>query len=111
MTDKNPSSDGFQWAYNEFIKNDPESLALFNEYEVKGEIAQQVYDLRNQAGLTQYQLAQLIGAAESTINELEEADYEGDSLGMLVRIASALNKKLEVRFVPPVSTDSHELVP
>jgi DNA-binding XRE family transcriptional regulator len=109
MTDKNLRSDGFEWAYNEFIKNDPESFALFNEYEVQGEIAQQIYDLRNQAGLTQSQLARLVGIADSTITELEDADYEGDSLRMLVRIASALKKKLEIRFVSSASMDPPEV--
>ena len=98
--EKKLSSDAFEWAYNEFVAGDPESEALFKEYEVKADIAQQIYDLRNQADLTQAALAELVGTTESVIQDLEEADYEGDSLGMLVRIGSVLNRKIEVRFVP-----------
>ncbi|MEW6530888.1 MAG: XRE family transcriptional regulator [Thermodesulfobacteriota bacterium] len=106
--DKKLNSDAFHWAYNQFVDDDPESMALFKEYEVKADIGQQVYDLRNQAGLTQAQLAELVGVAESVIEELEEADYEGDSLAMLVRIGSALNKKIEVRFVTAAPTEAIE---
>jgi len=106
--EKKLSSDAFEWAYNEFIAGDPESDALFKEYEVKADIAQQIYDLRTQANLSQAALAELVGTTESVIQELEEADYEGDSLGMLVRIGSALNRKIEVRFVPPTPTEIRE---
>ena len=106
--DKKLSSDAFEWAYNEFVAGDPEAEAVFNEYEVKADIAQQIYDLRNQADLTQAGLAELVGITESIIRELEEAEYEGDSLAMLVRIGSALNRKIEVRFVPAISSESTE---
>ncbi len=106
--EKKLSSDAFEWAYNEFVAGDPESEALFKEYEVKADIAQQIHDLRNQADLTQAELAKLVGITESIIQDLEEADDEGDSLGMLVRIGSALNRKIEVRFVPTVSGEASE---
>ncbi len=35
----------------------------------------------------------------SVICRLEDADYEGHSLAMLQRIAAALNKRVEIRFV------------
>jgi hypothetical protein len=34
------------------------------------------------------------------ISRLEDADYEGHSLPMLRKIAHALNKRIEMRFVP-----------
>jgi hypothetical protein len=34
------------------------------------------------------------------ICRLEDADYEGHSLSMMKRIAEALNKRVEIRFVP-----------
>src|SRR3989304_1774812 len=49
---------------------------------VKADIAQAIYDLRKQAGLSREQLADLVGATESIIGDLEEADYEGDFLGI-----------------------------
>jgi ribosome-binding protein aMBF1 (putative translation factor) len=102
-------SDGLQWLYEKYIKDDPESVELLKEYEVRAEIAKQIYDLRTQAGLTSTDLADLVEVGESVIEALEQADYAGDALAMLVRIASALNKKLEVHFVPASSGEPTEL--
>jgi transcriptional regulator with XRE-family HTH domain len=51
------------------------------------------------AGLTQQQLAERIGTTPSVISRLESADYRGHSLSMLRRIADALGKRVELRFV------------
>lgn len=64
------------------------------------EIARKIRDLRGRAGLTQAQLAKLVGTTASVICRLEDADYEGHSLAMLRRIAAALNRRVEVRFLP-----------
>ncbi len=111
MEDQKFASDGLKWLYEKYVKNDPESVQLFKEYEVRAEIAKQVYDLRNQAGLTSAELADLVNVGESVIAAIEQADYAGDALAMLVKIASALNKKLEVHFVPAASVESGELTP
>lgn len=63
-------------------------------------IAQMIYNARTAAGMTQRQLAQAIGATQSVISQLEHADYEGHSLSMLRRIATALQMQLHVSFVP-----------
>src|SRR3990172_373837 len=65
------------------------------------EVAQLIYDARAEAGLTQAELARLIGTNQSVISRLEDADYEGHSLSMLRRIAQALGKRLQLRFVNP----------
>ena len=64
------------------------------------QVAQMIYDCRTKAGLSQRQLADLIGSKQPVIARLEDADYEGHSLTMLQRIAAALEQRLEVRFVP-----------
>ena len=64
------------------------------------EVAQMIYDARTRAGLSQRQLADLIGTRQPVIARLEDGDYEGHSLTMLQRIAAALQQRLEVRFVP-----------
>jgi len=66
---------------------------------VNAEVAQLIYEARTKSKLTQKQLAELVGTTQSVIARLEDADYEGHSLSMLQRIASALNKRLEIRFV------------
>jgi ribosome-binding protein aMBF1 (putative translation factor) len=64
------------------------------------EVAQMIYDARTTAGLSQSELAALIGSKQPVIARLEDADYEGHSLTMLQRIAAALQQRLELRFVP-----------
>ena len=51
-------------------------------------------------GMTQKQLAELVGTAHSVISRLEDADYQGHSLRMLLRISAPLHRRIEVRFVP-----------
>jgi ribosome-binding protein aMBF1 (putative translation factor) len=64
------------------------------------DVAQMIYDVRTNAGLSQGELAALIGSKQPVIARLEDADYEGHSLTMLRRIACALEQRLELRFVP-----------
>ncbi|MBI4907722.1 MAG: XRE family transcriptional regulator [Acidobacteria bacterium] len=64
------------------------------------QVAQMIYDARTKAGLSQRQLADLVGSRQPVIARLEDADYEGHSLTMLQRIADALKQRLEVKFVP-----------
>jgi transcriptional regulator with XRE-family HTH domain len=75
---------------------DPERKAALQEERVNAEVARLIHDMRNAAGLSQQQLAELIGTTQSVISRLEDADYEGRSLSLLERIATALNQKLTV---------------
>ena len=81
------------------IGEDSHLRQLANEAVVNAEVAQLIHDVRSNAKLTQKQLAELVGTTQSVIARLEDADYEGHSLSMLQRIAAAVNKRLEVRFV------------
>ena len=63
------------------------------------EVAQMIHDARTEAGLSQRELAQLIGSRQPVIARLEDADYRGHSLTMLQRIGNALGRQLELRFV------------
>ncbi len=83
------------------IGEDSHLRQLANEAVVNAEVAQLIHDVRSNAKLTQKQLAELVGTTQSVIARLEDADYEGHSLSMLQRIAAAVNKRLEVRFVSP----------
>ena len=64
------------------------------------ELARKIHQLREQAGLTQERLAKLVGTTPSVISRLEDSDYEGHSLTMLKRITAAVDKRIEIRFVP-----------
>jgi transcriptional regulator with XRE-family HTH domain len=63
-----------------------------------------IYDARSEAGLTQQQLARAVGTTQSVISQLESAEYKGHSLTMLVRIAKALNRRVEIRLAPMKAT-------
>jgi DNA-binding XRE family transcriptional regulator len=59
-----------------------------------------IYNLRIENGLSQKQLAELIGTTQSVISRLEDADYNGHSLAILRKIAFAFHRKLQIQFVP-----------
>ena len=80
--------------------DDPELREMIAEESVNAQVARMIYEARTAAGLTQRQLADLLGTQQSTIARLEDAYYEGHSLSVLRRIAEALDQRLEVRFVP-----------
>jgi len=67
---------------------------------LKARVSMLIHDARTNAGLSQARLAKLVGTTQSVIARLEDAEYRGHSLTMLQRIAAALNRRVEVRFVP-----------
>lgn len=97
---RKPTRDAVEIIHRRFFEGRPEMLAGLEEAEATAAIARQIYALREEAGLTQRELAKLIGTTASVICRLEDDDYEGHSLAMLRRIAHALGKKVEIRIVP-----------
>lgn len=93
------ASKSLQFAYDRYIGDDPAREASFEEELANAEVARKIYDLRTEAGLTQRELAERMGTKASVISRLEDADYDGHSLAMLKRVAAALGKRLEIRFV------------
>lgn len=80
--------------------NTPKRLKDLEKARQEADIAAQIYELRQQANLSQKQLAELIGTTQSVISRLEDADYTGHSLEMLRRIAQALHCSLQVQIIP-----------
>lgn len=81
-------------------QDDPELQEMVQEASLNARVAQMIYAARTQAGLTQQQLAELIGTQQSVIARLEDMDYEGHSLSMLQRIAQALNQRVDIQLTP-----------
>lgn len=73
---------------------------LIKEETFNAHVARLIYQARTEAGLTQHQLAELVGTKQPDIARLEDADYQGHSLTMLHRIATALDQRLEIAFAP-----------
>ena len=82
------------------VGRDPSFRRMVDEELVNAQVARGIFEARAKAGLTQKQLAQLVGTTQPVIARLEDADYDGHSLSMLRRIADALGQKIEVRFLP-----------
>lgn len=80
--------------------NNEPTKAGIAQARINFEVAQMIYDARSKVGISQRELAALIGSKQSVIARLEDADYEGHSLTMLQRIAAALEQRLELRLVP-----------
>lgn len=100
MGKKKNTSPALQYIHRRFFAGQPERLAELEEARASAEVARKVYELRTKAKLTQKELATRVGTTPSVISRLEDDDYEGHSLAMLRRIAVALNKRVEIRFVP-----------
>jgi ribosome-binding protein aMBF1 (putative translation factor) len=77
-----------------------EMAGLVEQEQANLDIARKIYELRTKAKLSQAELARKVGTTQSVISRLEDADYDGHSLDMLRRIASALEKRVEIRFLP-----------
>ena len=93
------TSDALEIIDKTIVGDNAELRELIEEATVNALVAGAIYDARKEAGLTQEELANLIGTKQPVISQLEDADYEGHSLSMLKRIADALNQRLEIRFV------------
>ena len=93
-------SDALQYTYDRFVAGDADQENTYEQALVDTEVASLIYNMRIKAGLSQRAMAKKVGTTASVICRLEDADYEGHSLAMLRRIAAALEKRVEIRFVP-----------
>lgn len=96
MKKEKEKNDAVSILHRRYIGDDAERKASLQEERVNAEVAKMIYDLRKEAGLTQRDLAKMIGTTQSVVSRLEDADYNGHSLSMLSRIAKALNRALSV---------------
>lgn len=105
--EKNKSTDdAVEILHRRFVGDDPEKIAELEKIRADNDVARKIYDLRTKAGLSQRALAKLVGTTASVICRLEDADYDRHSLAMLNRIAAALDKRVEIRFLP-IKGSSH----
>ena len=100
MAQRNKTRDAVSILHKRYYKGSPRRIADLEKARLSAEVARKIYELRTKAGLTQKQLAVLVGTSHSVISRLESDDYTRHSLDMLHRIAAALNKRVELRFLP-----------
>ena len=92
-------ADAVKILYRRYYQGRHDRLAALEEARANDTVARKLTSLRLQAGLTQRQLAKLVGTTASVICRLEDADHKGHSLAMLNRIAAVLKQLVEIRLV------------
>ena len=78
---------------------DPAFRAEYDALEPEFSIIQAMIDARKRAGITQQQLSEKTGIAQSDISKLENA-VANPSLKTLQRLAAGMDMQLKVEFVP-----------
>jgi transcriptional regulator with XRE-family HTH domain len=85
---------------------DPDFARRFKHAGEAWDVALQIAALREQAGLSQKELAKRLKTSQQQISRLESPGYEGHSLSTLRRVAKALNARVRLVLEPeqePVS--------
>src|SRR5206468_9249931 len=75
---------------------DPDFAERFKRAGEAWDVALQIAALREQAGLSQKDLARKLKTSQQQISRLESPSYEGHSLSMLRRVARALHARVRV---------------
>ena len=82
-----------------YLEEQLKDRSFANRFEAAGEaweVSMQLAALREQAGLSQKELARKIKTSQQQVSRLESPAYEGHSLSMLRRVAKALNARVRV---------------
>ena len=86
--------------YLEEQLQDPTFAARFAQAGDAWDVALQIAALRQQAGLSQKDLARLLNTSQRQVSRLESPRYEGHSLNTLRRVAAVLHARVRVVFEP-----------
>ena len=72
-----------RWIYSRDAPATRVNFEGFEEKVANREVAHEILQLRQDAGLSQVELARRVGTTQSVISRLEDADYEGHSLALI----------------------------
>ena len=78
---------------------DPEFKRHYEEEKQALQLAMKITALREQKGLSQQQLAKLMGTSQQAISRIESGEYEGFTLKTLEKVAEATGMKVKIDFV------------
>jgi len=78
---------------------DPEFKAYYEEERQALKLAMKIAELREKKGLSQQQLAKLMGTSQQAISRIESGGYEGFTLKTLEKIAEATGTRVRIEFV------------
>jgi ribosome-binding protein aMBF1 (putative translation factor) len=88
-----------QTNFDRYLQKQLQDPAFANRFKQAGEawdVALQIAALREQAGLSQKELAKMLKTSQQQVSRLESPRYEGHSLGMLRRVAKVLHANVRV---------------
>jgi len=88
----------FQIRLREDMK-DPEFKKHYQEERQALKLAMKIAELRDQKGLSQQELAKLMGTSQQAISRIESGEYEGFTLKTLEKIAEATGMRIKIEFV------------
>jgi len=86
--------------YLEEQVQDPRFATRFARAGEAWDVALQIAALREQAGLSQKELARHLKTSQQQVSRLESPGYEGHSLATLRRVAEVLHARVRVVFEP-----------
>ena len=89
----------FEDLKNNILKNNPEVKKEYTEKEPLRQIQMQIVEARIKKGLSQKELADLVGTTQSVISRLESGDEYNPSLKTINKIVRALDKKMNISLV------------
>jgi len=95
---RRPKIRTFQERLQEDLK-DPEFRKHFEEERRVLALAVKIAKLREQKGLSQQEMAKLMGTSQQAISRIESGEYEGFTLKTLEKIAEATGTRLRIEFV------------
>jgi transcriptional regulator with XRE-family HTH domain len=87
---------------------DDEFRARFEAADRAWDVALQLAALRQARGLTQKQVADLLGTKQQAVARLENPAYTSHSLSMVRRYVEALGASMDVTIVPAETLDEFE---
>lgn len=78
---------------------DPEFKAHYQEERQALKLAMKIARLREKKGLSQQQMAKLMGTSQQAVSRIESGEYEGFTLRTLEKIAEATGTRVKIEFV------------
>ena len=90
------TNDAMLYIEHEYLR-DPEFVRMVEEAGARMEIGQLAYDARVAAGLSQKQLGKMVHLSAAQIDDLEMADFDGDSFLVLTKVLEATAQKLVLK--------------
>ena len=89
-------------AFKSRLRNELKDTEFKTHYQEERQalkVAMRIVELREEKGLSQQELAKLMGTSQQAISRIESGEYEGFTLKTLEKIAEATGMRVKIEFV------------